>query len=128
MYALSKICLLCMSLVPCYWCFLSPLQNILSTRAFIYAIQRRIFYEFLDTNNIVGALEQFQENHHIDPWILGSFTISSAWFIYRGIDPRYDINDAKIIKWSDYTVIEKRVNLFILVFMLIMTKNIENVI
>lgn len=99
----------------------TPLQNMLSSRAFMTALQRRISYEVLDTNHILGAVALFQQNHHFDPLFFGCCLLSSAYLL----SPRTHTTTSKLSKWSDYIEIEQRVNRFILIFMIIMNKNIE---
>jgi len=137
----AKILLLgLVALVPSYFSFglpplpnISSLQNILSMRAAATVLQRRISYELLDENNIVGTLEQIQENHHLDPILFTGIICSSIWVVcngyrFRSSSPPSLSVDPKIAKWESFAIIEKRVNRFVLIFMLIMTKNIENAI
>jgi len=107
---------------------ISSLQNILSVRAAVTALQRRISYELLDENNIVGTIEQIQENHHLDPILFSGIIFSSVWVMYNGFRFHSLSANPKIAKWNSFSLIEKRVNRFVLIFMLIMTKNIENAI
>jgi len=99
----------------------TPLQNMLSSRAFMTALQRRISHEILDTTHILGAVTLFQQNHHFDPLFFGCCTLSSIYLL----SPRTYMTTSKLSKWSDYVTIERHVNRFILVFMIIMNKNIE---
>ena len=59
----------------------TPLQNMLSSRAFMTALQRRISYEVLDTNHILGAVALFQQNHHFDPLFFGCCLLISFFRI-----------------------------------------------
>jgi hypothetical protein len=104
----------------------SDLYSILSSRAVFSSVQRRLSIELLDENNIVSMVQQFENYHNFT--FLGfttlCFSLGLLLIYIGGSNP----STFRIRKWSDYSIIEKRVNTFIFVFMLIMSKNIENAI
>lgn len=104
--------------LPDHW---TPLQNLLSGRAVSTAVSRRLSYEFLDTTHILGAVSLFQQNHHFDILFFGCCTLSMAYLL----SPRTYSTTSKLSRWPSYSQIERRVNQFILIAMIIMNKNIE---
>lgn len=104
----------------------SELYSILSSRAIFASLQRRLSVELLDENNVVSMFQQFHHFHNITSFAFTAIGLSLGLVLLylTGTNPA----TFRIRKWSEYSVIEKRVNTFIFVFMLIMSKNIENAI
>ena len=104
----------------------SDLYSILSSRAMFSSIQRRLSIELLDENNVVGMFQQLLNVHNVTSFVFATlcFSLGLLFLYLTGTNP----TAFRIRKWSEYSVIEKRVNTFIFVFMLIMSKNIENAI
>ncbi len=104
----------------------SELYSILSSRAIFDSLQRRLSVELLDENNVVSMFQQFHHVHNIASFGFTAlcFSLGLLLLYLIGTNPA----TFRIRKLSEYSVIEKRVNTFIFVFMLIMSKNIENAI
>lgn len=118
--------ILVLSFAYSVWGFLplppmSELYQIMSSRAIFSSFQRRLSYEVLDSDNIIQLFERYQTLHSLDTFLAMSVGASLISLFY------WNSASLPIRKWSEYSTFERRVNTFILVFMLIMTKNVEHV-
>ena len=119
----------CVLLVLSFACFvdgfmpppMSDLYQIMSSRAIFSSLQRRLSYEILDSDSVIELFERVQTRHSVDTFLLFSLGVSIVSLFY------WNSSSLPIRKWSEYSTIERRVNTFILVFMWIMTKNVEHV-
>lgn len=100
---------------------MSDLYQIMSSRAIFSSLQRRLSYEILDGDNFIELFEMLQTRHSVDTFLLFSLGLSVVSLVY------WNSSSLPIRKWSEYSTIERRVNTFLLVFMWIMTKNVEHV-
>ena len=102
----------------------SSLRDIVAFRGFFTGIRRSVSKELLDETNLVGAISNIHVANGIQNCLFtGTFALA-AWFaLNRDIDKGDDLR-----KWDAFSYMERRANILFLVFLTIMTKNIENAI
>ena len=84
--------------------------------------------ELLDESNVIQLFERYQLVHSLDPFLLFGLGLTMGSLILFFQDVSFNnTGGLRIRKWSEYSTIERRVNTFLFVFMLIITKNIEHV-
>ena len=105
----------------------TPLQKIATNHIVVSSLRRKLSIELLDTNNVIGFVS-ILPNIHSWIFLTGGITVSSILIFSHIISQ--DVNQERIYpyKTDNFREIEKKVNLGALVFMLIMTKNIQNAI
>jgi hypothetical protein len=105
----------------------TPLQKIATNHIVVSSLRRKLSIELLDANNVIGFVG-ILPNTHSWLFLTGGITISTILIFSHIISQ--DVNQKRIYayKTDKFRDIEKRVNLGALVFMLIMTKNIQNAI
>jgi hypothetical protein len=123
MYTISMVGRVCLLGVVNTLAF-TPLQNIITTRAFVSALQRRLSYELLDANQLIVALEEFHHTHAIQPILFGSVVSLVSVLVFSGNREK----NTRLTTWRDFVLIEKQFDRFLLIFLIIMSKNIENAI
>jgi hypothetical protein len=100
------------------------LRNILSTRAIITTMVEKISTELVNENMFVNEIKKIDYNHEVIP-----YTIFILCILYL-INKTY-ISTPKLEKLEKIEVFSKNQKMtsrFILIFMLIFTKNIDSVI
>lgn len=99
------------------------LRNIVSSRAVISTVTNQFNNEFINENMIINEIVNPKHNIPLDllysAVFLGSIYIQYRYFTYFE-------NKWKNIK--QYAIIEDRTSIFLFVFMLVFTKNIQNAI
>lgn len=107
----------------------TPLQKIATNHIVVSSLRRKLSLELLDANNVVGFVCTLPNIHSL-LFLTSGITISTILIFSHIIsqDINQDINrdNSYAYKTERFRDIEKKVNLGALVFMLIMTKNIQN--
>jgi hypothetical protein len=101
----------------------SSLRNIVSSRAVISTITNQFNNEFLNENMIINEIVNPKHNIPLD-LLYGAVLLTSIYIQYRYFT--YFENKWKKIK--QYSIIEDKTSIFLFVFMLVFTKNIQNAI
>jgi hypothetical protein len=102
---------------------LMSLRNIVSSRAVISTVTNQFNNEFINENMIINEIVNPKHNIPLD-LLYGAVFLGSIYIQYRYFT--YFENKWKNIK--QYTIIEDRTSLFLFIFMLVFTKNIQNAI
>ncbi len=99
------------------------LRNIVSSRAIISTVTNQFNNEFINENMIINEIVNPKHNIPLD-LLYGAVFLTSIYIQYRYFT--YFENKWKKIK--QYSIIEDKTSIFLFVFMLVFTKNIQNAI
>ena len=102
---------------------LMSLRNIVSSRAVISTVTNQFNNEFINENMIINEIVNPKHNIPLD-LLYGAVFLTSIYIQYRYFT--YFENKWKKIK--QYSIIEDKTSIFLFVFMLVFTKNIQNAI
>jgi len=115
--------LILLLLVPlCHGFANSPLSNLLVTRGIASGIRRGIYNEISIQNTIISGIVQAKDYHNSHPWILNA----AISILLCGLLLQTSTSDnIQIRLWKRYVLSERLAKIFALVFLEVLTKNIE---
>lgn len=99
----------------------SPLSNLLVTRGIASGIRRGIYNEISIQNNIITGIVQAKDYHNSHPWILNA----AISILLCGILLQKSSDNIRIRPWKRYVLSERLAKIFAIVFLEVLTKNIE---
>jgi hypothetical protein len=99
----------------------TPLHNLIQIRGAFSGLRRSISREILDESNLLTIVSHTNHFHVVDPLVFSLFGFIYWFYIRPDID-----KDSKIQDIHSFSEIERRMNIFTLVFMTLMLKNVEN--
>jgi len=101
----------------------SPLHNLMVSRGIISGIRQGIYNEISIQSNIIGALVQARDYHAAHPWILNTTISILLWVVL--LKTSNDHANSRIRQWKRFSISERLAKIFVLVFLEVITKNIE---
>ena len=107
----------------------TPLQRIVAMRGFFGGLKRSISREFTDENNLIGTVSQvhtISQIPHIQPWVIISWFTFVAWAYCTKNEISEDLKSE--LRWASFYEYEKKARLMVIIFVSVMTKNIDNAI
>lgn len=105
------------------------LQNIITSRAFITTLTEKINTEIISDTNVVNEITNIQYNHHIENMFYvaiytGMLYGAIVYFTYYKDTSQIEkLNNIEI-----YSKTKNRLNILLIIFIILFTKNIENAI
>lgn len=104
---------------------INTLNNVVSTKISIFVLKEKVFQDYLETYQISGLINGFLTT----PSILNGCYIlfSVVLFYYSLIEQENKTKMSKLQKFGISKKTEKQVEIILFVFMMTMTKNVENV-
>ena len=106
---------------------LSPLQNLVTSRAVINALQRQIYYETFDIPNFMSIAKQFTEIHKVECGIMGFGFLLFMLYIHLQNKQMSKI-ESTLSNWESFVLTRRRVQFFFIFIVLVFFRNIENAI
>jgi Na+/H+ antiporter NhaC len=105
------------------------LRNIITSRAFITTLTEKINTEIISDTNVMNEITKIQYNHHIE----NMFYVAIYTGILYGaiVYFTYYKNTSQIEKLNSieiYSKTKNKLNILLIVFIILFTKNIENAI
>jgi hypothetical protein len=101
----------------------SPLHNLMVSRGIISGIRQGIYNEISVQSNIIGMAVQVRDYHSTHPWILNaSISIVLWWALLKTSN---NPANSRIRQWKRFSLSERLAKIFVLVFLEVITKNIE---
>lgn len=105
------------------------LQNIITSRAFVTTLTEKINTEIISDTNVVNEITNIQYNHHIENMF---YVAIYTGMLYGAIVYfTYYKNTSQIEKLNNieiYSKTKNRLNILLIIFIILFTKNIENAI
>jgi hypothetical protein len=119
----SKMNLLLLLFIPSACQGFSPLHNLMVSRGIISGVRQGIYNEISVQSNIIGALVQPRDYHAAHPWILNTTISILLWVVL--LKTSNDPANSRIRSWKRFSLSERLAKIFVLVFLEVITKNIE---
>ena len=125
---MAKIMLLLVSMSSMTYGFLrefSSLKTIVSSQALISSITSRANMELLNESVIIEELTKFQHHPLINTLSIGLIAATAIFYYKNGL------NECRENRWRNIELFSEQrrvINIIILIFLIIFTKNIENAI
>jgi hypothetical protein len=92
------------------------------SRGILSGVRQGVYDELSLHSNFVGLAIQAKDYHSTHPWILNAVISVTLWGV---LTLSRDSPNKKIRAWKRFTLSERLAKIFVLVFLEIMTKNIE---
>jgi hypothetical protein len=99
----------------------TPLKTLLTSRAVLSSIQKFVSTELIDEDNVFSSALLVHDISSFDSWALLVSLSSLCVFFYH-------THKNNLYKWEDAYIIDRKVRLFLLVFLAIMFKNVPHAI
>jgi len=119
-----KFILLLLSILPSLCRGFSPLQNLMVSRGIISGIRQGLYNEVSVQSNIINMAVQARDYHSTHPWILNATISILLWLAL--LKTSNDPVNYRIRRWKRFTLSERVTKIFVLVFLEVITKNIES--
>ena len=119
-----KFITLLLSILPSLCRGFSPLQNLMVSRGIISGIRQGLYNEVSVQSNIINIAVQAKDYHSTHPWILNATISILLWLAL--LKTSNDPVNYRIRRWKRFTLSERVTKIFVLVFLEVITKNIES--
>jgi hypothetical protein len=120
---ITMILLVLLSTCPLVIHGFSPLHNLMVSRGIISGIRQGIYNEISVQSNIISTAVQARDYHSTHPWILNASVSIVLWWLL--INTSNDTANSRIRRWKRFSLSERLAKIFVLVFLEVITKNIE---
>ena len=101
--------------------FLTPLKTIVVSKTIASSLQTFVSNELMDEKNVIGSVFLV---HDIPSFVVLISFSSLCILLYNTNRP----DTSKVYKWKESKILDRRLRIFLAVFMTIMFKNIDNAI
>jgi len=99
--------------------FLTPLKTIVVSKTIASSLQTFFSNELMDEKNVIGSVFLV---HDIPSFVVLVSFSSLCILLYNTNGP----DTSKMYKWKESKILDRRIRIFLAVFMTIMFKNIDN--
>lgn len=109
----------------------TPLQRIVALRGLFGGLRRSISREFTDETNLIGAVSQIQSVSHNQTWLItGWIALMAFAYLNKKSESEKEIymEDQNFGKWLWFYEYERKARLMVIIFVSVITKNIDNAI
>ena len=100
--------------------FLTPLKTIVVSKTIASSLQTFFSHELMDEKNVMGSVFLV---HDIPSFVVLISFSSLCLLLYNNTNR---LDTSKVYKWKESKILDRRIRIFLAVFMTIMFKNIDN--
>jgi hypothetical protein len=104
--------------------FLTPLKTIVVSKTIASSLQTFVSNELMDEKNMMGSVFWIHDISSFDSFVVFATLSSLYMFVYHTNRP----DTSKVYKWKESKILDRRIRIFLVVFMTVMFKNIDNAI
>jgi len=95
------------------------------SRGILSGLRQGIYNEISLQNNIIGSVVQLNGFHSTYPWVLNTSISIALWCVL--LKTSGNPTNSRIRRWKRFSISERLSKIFVLVFLEVITKNIEYV-
>jgi hypothetical protein len=117
---MNRLLLLLLQVPLCYG--FSPLQNLVVSRGILSGLRQGVYSELSLQSNFIGLATQVKDYQSTHPWILNAAISLALWGL---LTISRESPNTRIRAWKKFTLSERLAKIFVLVFLEVITKNIE---
>lgn len=101
----------------------SSLRVILSTEAAASSISHRVNNDIISGNVLIDEFSKMEHNPSLNSAFYITLTVASIYYQYR----RMTRVDTRLVRFSQFSRIRNKLDMFLLVLSIVFTKNVESV-
>jgi len=105
--------------------FLTPLKTIVVSKTVAASLQKFVSNELMDEKNVMGSVFWVHDVPSFDSFVVFVSLSSLCMLVYHTNRPD---TATKVYKWKESKILDRRIRIFLLVFITAMFRNIDNAI
>ena len=104
--------------------FLTPLKTIVVSKTVVASLQKFVSNELMDERDVMGSVFLVHDVSSFDSFVVLASLSSLCMYLYH-INHK---DSTKVYKWKESKILDRRIRIFLLVFITAMFRNIDNAI